>query len=252
MDWKTLRRDKLAKAASYKPVDPRDGFWWGAIDRVGDRWARFMVLAWWEKGMVIGTGVLIAVLAPMAVFALSGGDGTSPVVPIPTSTTAPIVVDLGPSATPSPQPSSTPKPVPNTPTSTPTEPANREDCDEIRATDYRSPEERRWFLDNCDLEPEPTDTPVPAPQQPPVPQQPTDTPQPEPSISASQAASLAAGWIRGNPAFGELTVSTGACIPLASGDGWRVGCTGTTNGCVGLACEVTVWVCVSDAGIRQC
>ena len=26
---------------------------------------------------------------------------------------------------------------------------NREDCDAIRGTDYRSQEERQWFLDNC-------------------------------------------------------------------------------------------------------
>ena len=26
---------------------------------------------------------------------------------------------------------------------------NREDCEEIRGTDYRSPEERQWFLANC-------------------------------------------------------------------------------------------------------
>jgi len=44
------------------------------------------------------------------------------------------------------QPTSTPEP---TPTATPAPPDNREDCAEIRGTDYLSREERQWFLSNC-------------------------------------------------------------------------------------------------------
>lgn len=41
-----------------------------------------------------------------------------------------------------PEPEATAEPTPDTRT-------NREDCDTIRGTDYRSPEERQWFLANC-------------------------------------------------------------------------------------------------------
>ena len=255
MDWKTLRREKLAKTAAYQPAKRRVGVWWDFLDRAGEWWYRFVSLSWWEKSMVIGTGVLLAVLTPMAAFALAGGDDSQTAL-IPTSPTAAIVIDAGPSATPSPRPSSTPKAVPHTPTSTSTPVPNREDCDEISATDYQSPEERHWFLNNCEPEPdpdpdpnqgpEPSDTPTP------VPQQPTNTPRPEPSISASEAASLAARWIWNNPAYNELDLTASSCIPQASGSGWRVACTGTTSGCVGVACELTIWVCVTDAGSRQC
>ncbi|MCH7579174.1 MAG: hypothetical protein IIC91_06415 [Chloroflexi bacterium] len=255
MDWKTLRREKLAKAAAFKPAERRGGVWWNALDRAGDWWYRFTSLSWWEKSMVIGTGVLLAVLTPMAAFALAGGND-NPAALVPSSPTAAIVVDAGPSATPSPRPSITPKPVPNTPTPTSIPEPIREDCDELRGANDGSPEEQFWFLNNCELEPGPEPEPdqEPEPNDPPtpVPQRPTNTPQPEPSISASQAAALAAGWIRSNPAFSELTVSTDSCIPQASGSGWRVGCTGTTNGCVGVACELTIWVCVTNSGVRQC
>src|SRR5690606_28327700 len=47
----------------------------------------------------------------------------------------------------------TPSPTltPTVPAATPTPeaPPNREDCDETRGTDYLSPEERLWILDNC-------------------------------------------------------------------------------------------------------
>jgi hypothetical protein len=43
---------------------------------------------------------------------------------------------------------STPTPQPSA-TTTPDAGVNRLDCTEIRGTDYRSPEERTWFLANC-------------------------------------------------------------------------------------------------------
>ncbi len=216
-----------------------------------------MSLSWWEKAMVIGTGVLLSVLTPMAAFALSGGDDSQTAL-VPISPTSATMVDGGPSATPSLRPSSTPKQVPYTPTNTSTPVPNREDCDELRQADDGSPEEQFWFLDNCELETETATEPAPdqdpQPNDPPtpVPPQPTNTPRPEPSISPSQAASLAAAWIWNNPDYNELDVSAGSCSPQASGDDWRVACTGTTTGCVGVACEVTIWVCVSDAITRQC
>lgn len=244
MDWKTLRREKLARAASFEPAGHPQGMRQNLLDRAADWWYRFTSFSPWEKTMIIGTGLLLTVLTPMAAFALTGGDDSQTAL-IPTSPTATVV---GPAATPSPRPSSTPKPVPNTPTIT----ASREDCDELRGASDGSPEEQLWFADNCVPEPEPTKPFQPNDSPTAVPVQPTNTPQPGPSISASQAASLAAAWINNNPAFGELDVSSGSCIPQASGNGWRVACTGTTSGCVGVACELTIWVCVSDAAVRQC
>ncbi len=246
MDWKTLREEKLAKAAAFRPTESRGGAWWSALDRLGDVWGHFMVRSWWEKGMVIGTGVLLTILTPIAAFALMGDDEGQAAL-IPTSTPVAIIANSGPSPTITPQATSTPKAVPPSPTP---KPPNREDCDKIRGTAYQSDDERDWFADNCD-EPEPTDTPRPA--QPPVNQQPTNTPQPEVSISASQARSMAATWIRSNPAFSELIVSAAACNAQASGGGWRVTCTGTTPGCDGAACEIIIRVCISSGGsIRQC
>lgn len=48
---------------------------------------------------------------------------------------------------PTPAIEATPTPEPPTPTATPVQ--NREDCGEIRGTDYFSREERQWFLANC-------------------------------------------------------------------------------------------------------
>jgi hypothetical protein len=250
MDWKSLREEKLAKTASYRPDDSRMGGIWGSIERLGDVWGRFLTLSWWEKGLVIGTGVLFTVFAPVAAFAFMGGDGEDgAVVSVATSTPVVIIYD-GPTPTITPQPTSTPKAL--APTRT-LKPPNREDCDEIRGTNYQSDDERDWYTDNCD-EPEPTDTatPIQGPPGNPPPVNPTDTPAPQPSISASQARSLAASWIRSSPAFGELNVSAGSCIASASGDGWRVSCTGDTTGCGAAACDIKISVCVSASGVRQC
>lgn len=257
MDWKSLRRDRLEKAASFEPAKRRAGLLWVTLDRVGDRWERFISLSLWEKSLIIGTGVLLAILTPFAAFAIAGGDDSSPAL-IATSPTTAIVVDAEPSATPSPRPSSTPKPVPSTATPIETPRPIRENCDVLLAADDGSAEELLWFVDNCDLEtdtPIPTETPTndgPGPSNPPTPVPPTSTPQPEPSISLSQAASLAAGWIRSNAAYAELNLSASSCTPQASGSGWRVACVGTTSGCAGAACELTIWVCVTNAGARQC
>ena len=56
-------------------------------------------------------------------------------------------------------------------TPTPPEPAqlpDRDDCESIRGTDYRSPSEREWYLANCQPTPEPTSA-VPAPNPPAIP-----------------------------------------------------------------------------------
>ncbi len=204
--------------------------------------------------MVIGTAVLLTVLAPMAVFALAGGEDGA-VLPLATDTPSAIVVDLEPTATSTPIPTKTPKAVPATATP---KPENRKDCDEIKGTTYLSDDERDWYDDYC-YEPEPTDTPEPEPQEPQPPQQPqqpqqpqTPTNPPAPSMSASEAKSIAAGWIRSNPVYAELQVSSGSCTAQSSGAGWTVSCTATVTGCTGATCTQTVRVCVTDASVRQC
>ena len=89
----------------------------------------------WEKGLVIGTGVLFTVFAPVAALAFMGGDGEDgAVVSVATSTPVVIIYD-GPTPTITPQPTSTPKAL--APTRTP-KPPNREDCDAIQGTTYQS------------------------------------------------------------------------------------------------------------------
>lgn len=47
-------------------------------------------------------------------------------------------------------PTATPTPVPVTQPVVPvSQPENRSDCNVVRGTDYRSEEERRWYLENC-------------------------------------------------------------------------------------------------------
>ena len=77
----------------------------------------------------------------------------------------------------------TPRSLPPTEPPVPTKLPDRNDCDAMRGTDYRSPTEREWFLANC-VTPEPVqvrppvgpvEPVIPPPQQPPVippPQQP--------------------------------------------------------------------------------
>lgn len=47
------------------------------------------------------------------------------------------------------QPEATDTPEPEAPPPAPTQVLNRLNCDQIRGTDYFSPEERTWFLANC-------------------------------------------------------------------------------------------------------
>ncbi len=251
MDWKTLRKDKLERTASYRPSDTRMGSLWGVLERMGDVWGRFLTLSWWEKGLVIGTGVLFTVFAPVAAFAFMGGGGDDSAVVAPTDTPIVIVAD-GPTPTITPQATSTPKRVAPTPTP---RPPNRKDCDEIRGTNYQSDAEREWYVDNCE---EPTETPTNTPRQPSQPPSqppsvPTNTPVSQPSITAAQAKSLAVSWISSSPVFSELIVTPGLCSASGSGGGWTVTCTGSTPGCDGAACNITVRVCVSSSGsVRQC
>ena len=68
-----------------------------------------------------------------------GGDGASEPVPVRQRNTLSLAnLDLPPTLTPVP-----------TEAAEEVDPTNRMDCDAIRGTDYLSPGEREWYLDNC-------------------------------------------------------------------------------------------------------
>ena len=73
MDWKTLRRERLAKTASYGHRR-RYSWWWRPIERARDWWERFHAFPFWEKLIVAGTAVLFVALTPVALVSLIGGD----------------------------------------------------------------------------------------------------------------------------------------------------------------------------------
>lgn len=82
------------------------------------------------RNLVI-VGVLMVLSASLVVGVLGSDPGEDAfAVPEPSATVAP-------TATPEPTPTATP------------DPQNRQDCGEIRGTDYLSQEERQWFLANC-------------------------------------------------------------------------------------------------------
>jgi len=258
MDWKTLRRDKLAKTAPYSPRRWQDSWWWrGVSATLADLWARFEAFPGWEKGMVLGSLVLIAVIVPVALFTLGGGGSAA--AP-PATATRPSGVAAHPTDTPTHTPTNTPTstftPIP---TKTPKPEPIREDCDEIRGTAYQSDEEREWFIENC-LNPTPDGGPTSAPPgvvptvPPPGPGPgPAPSPTPRLTMTAAQAAGVGEDWILSEPTLSELDLVPGSCSAQASGDHWVVSCRASTTGCVG-ACEFTIRICVSESplSVWQC
>ena len=246
MDWKTLRRDRLAKTAGFGPKRPRDSWWRLAIDRSSDWWARFHAFPIWEKLIVAGTAVLLVALTPLALVSLIGGDDgqTAASALLPTPTLFVIPTEPPPTETPVPTPT-VPEPTPTAtaePTATPL--PDRSDCAAIAASSYRSSRERNWYLANC-LQTDPaTATP------------PNATPPPSTFYSAGEAASLVAGWLDSQPSLTELTILAGGCnARMVSAGQWRVSCQAETTGCLGAACILTITACLTDdqyAGIWLC
>lgn len=241
MDWKTLRREKLAKTESYGPNRRRDSWWWRPIERASDWWERFHAYPFWEKLIVAGTAVLLVALTPMALVSLIGGDDgqteASALLPTPTLFVIPT----------EPPPTDTPAPTPTVPEPTPTatataEPAatrqpDRTSCAAIAASSYRSSQERNWYLANCIAADLATATPPP----------PNATQPPSTFYSAGEAAGLVAGWIARHPSLSELTILPGSCSArMVSAGQWRVSCQAETTGCVGTACVITITACLTD------
>jgi hypothetical protein len=169
---------------------------------------------------------------------MGGGDSQpSAVASAATNTPAPAI------ASPTPYPTQEPVNVFIRPTGTPTSLPDRTNCDEIRSTAYHSDSEREWFVINCGIPtfvPEapsgPTDSPPPPPsEQPP--------PTPNTGLSAGEAVSAAARWLRTQSST-HYNVSESSCTAGEVGTHWVVTCSGTVVGCGGSACDVTVSVCV--------
>jgi sortase (surface protein transpeptidase) len=86
--------------------------------------------------VLLAVPVVAFVIATAIAFGLSGGDdGGSPGTAPDRLTVQNLDVAATPTAVPSPQPTQAP--------------ANRQDCNTIRGTDYQSGAEREWFLANC-------------------------------------------------------------------------------------------------------
>jgi hypothetical protein len=83
--------------------------------------------------VLLAVPVVAFVLATLVAFGLGGDDADSPTPAAPERLT---VQNLDVPASPTAQPTTAPAP-------------NRENCDEIRGTDYQSGEEREWYLANC-------------------------------------------------------------------------------------------------------
>lgn len=240
MDWKTLRRERLAKTANYGPNRRRNSWWWRPIESARDWWERFHAFPFWEKLIVASTAVLFVALTPLALVSLIGGDDgqteASPLLPTPTLYYIPT----------EPPPTDTPVPTPTalepTPTATaepsPTLLPDRTDCAAIAASSYRSSQERNWYLANC-IEPDDPATATPPP--------PSATQPPSTFYSAGEAAALVAGWIGSQPSLSELTILPGGCSArIVPAGQWRVSCQAETTGCVGAACVITITACLTD------
>lgn len=252
MDWKNLRRDKLAKTASYRPGSTVDGMSGGFLDPVVKLWQRFLGFSPWEKGLVAGAAAVLTVLVAVAVFALGGGDSSGAAgIATPTQFKISIVrPTAGPTSTLTPTPSPGPT---SSPTPEPTAVLNRRDCDEIAGTPYLSVEEREWFADQCVDEPPSGPTGPSGPSDPPPPPPPTsppsgppDTPTPDSRYTASEAVAYATDWVLGQPDLDAIVVP-GSCNASFSDGVWVVSCRASTGGCTGGVCEITLRVCVNES-----
>lgn len=247
MDWKTLRSDRLAKTAKFRPDRHRDPWWRRTIGRASDWWARFHAFPFWEKLIVAGTAVLLVALTPMALVALIGDDdGQSDVSAfLPTPTLFYIPTEPPPTDTPVPSPTAL-EPI-STATAEPaaTRLPDRTDCAAIAASSYRSSQERSWYLANCIAADPATATPPP-----------NAPPTPSTFYSAGEAAGLVAGWLDIQPSLSELTILAGGCSArMVSAGHWRVSCQAETTGCLGATCILTITACLTDdryAGIWLC
>lgn len=249
MDWRTIRRSKLARAAEegvdYTTPETRGH---AAFARFGDAWERFWAFSPLERGMVLAGGVLAAIAAPIAIVALlssgGGGGGAKRDVPAVINLPGATSIYVPPTATQLP-------PLP-TPTAMPTTQPDRQNCDEIAGTEYRSETEREWYIINCSPSveaPQPDDVYTP-PVEPPPSEPPAEQPSPEPQgLTAGDAIGIAVDWMRGNT-HGQYQINSGSCAAASFGSKWVVSCNATLAGCgnASAGCNTTLSACVLSTG----
>lgn len=263
MDWKTLRRERLSKAASGTTRGQRDRMWRVVADRLVDQWRRPWTITSRGRGLIIG-GVLALLVVPVSVIALTGSKGDRQAQlsgPVPSATTLPR------KATPTAttvrsvvEPTAPPAEVKASPTPEP--PPDRRDCNKISGTAYRSSTEREWFLANC-LEPTlpgadapaaatvtPSQSdrdPVRPPSPPPTsPESPAPPATPSTLLSPAEAIALAVEWMTNEMPPGYV-VSEGSCTARRiAGLQWRVTCQAVPPDCPDQVCQSTFSVCVIE------
>ena len=105
-------------------------------------WRQFWALSVWAKVGIVGSWATVVVLAAVIVVLATGGGEPPTQARLPELRPTPNAVSdvlAVPTAT----------RLPPTEAPAPTKLPDRNDCDAIRGTDYRSPTEREWFLANC-------------------------------------------------------------------------------------------------------
>ena len=115
----------------------------GALTKRRDEHLSPLVLLGGLAGMAAGVFLWGSLLVSMTSMLASGFDELGSITEFSEGA---VVSAASDTPTPTPSPSPTPRP---TATPTPDPSVNRLNCQQIRGTDYRSPEERTWFLANC-------------------------------------------------------------------------------------------------------
>lgn len=97
-------------------------------------------------GWLAATGIVLVLVASL----YAGLNATSPsdTAAERSGPTTPLR-DASPAEPALPEPTSTPQAAEAEPTAEPAPVNNRQNCDQIRGTQYISPEERTWYLANC-------------------------------------------------------------------------------------------------------
>ena len=130
--------------------------------RTASLFRRFWSLSWWIKAPALAFAALVVLAVIGAAVGASDNDQDAP-ISTPTATpSATVTAAWTPRPTVTPRSTDTPPPTATAtpePTATSTPELNRQDCDAIRGTPYRSPEERDWFLANCTTAPPPSSAP---------------------------------------------------------------------------------------------
>lgn len=205
----------------------------------------------WERAVLLGGGALAAAVIPIAVLALTGGDGETP-PPASLGEPESVVRGLAPTATPAFVPNDRPvraiavgsrREAPPDATSTP--PACPADEQGGPVADQAGVPGTSLVVDEeCPPAADETLTPGGPATWPTVPP-PSTAPTPEHALSATEAVALAAQWIDGNPHV-HYTVVADSCAATAHDAHWSVICSVTRDGCAGTTCRLAVTICIFE------